>query len=127
MGHERHWMCEDASHRAAYAATASEALRCVEGKWKIVILCQMFALGTLRFSQLERLVVGVTQKMLIQQLKELEKDGIVERTVYPQVPPKVEYSLTDLGRALGPAMAALLDWAEMRRNHPCKTPEKVES
>ncbi len=124
MGHERNWMCEDPSHRAAYAATASEALRCVEGKWKIVILCQMFALGTLRFSELERLVAGVTQKMLIQQLKELEKDGIVERTVYPQVPPKVEYSLTEVGRALGPAMAALLDWAEMRRNHPSRIPRE---
>ncbi len=124
MSYERHWMCEDPSHRAAYAATASEALRCVEGKWKIVILCQMFALGTLRFSQLERLVAGVTQKMLIQQLKELEKDGIVERTVYPQVPPKVEYSLTEVGRALGPAMAALLDWAEMRRNHPSRIPSE---
>jgi len=117
MCSERNWMCEDPAYRAAYAATASEALRCVEGKWKIVILCQMFALGTLRFSQLERLVIGITQKMLIQQLKEMEKDGIVERKVYPQVPPKVEYSLTDVGRALGPAMAALLDWAEMRRHH----------
>src|SRR5450432_3572999 len=99
MSSERNWMCEDPAHRAAYAATASEALRCVEGKWKIVILCQMFALGTLRFSQLERLVIGITQKMLIQQLKEMEKDGIVERKVYPQVPPKVEYSLTDVGHA----------------------------
>jgi DNA-binding HxlR family transcriptional regulator len=123
MGSERHWMCEVPGHRAAYAATASEALGCIEGKWKILILCQLFALGTLRFSELERLVSGVTQKMLTQQLKELEQDGIVKRAVYPQVPPKVEYSLTDVGRALGPAMAALLDWAEMRRVHLCKMPE----
>jgi DNA-binding HxlR family transcriptional regulator len=123
MGSERHWRCDDPSCRASYAAEASEALRCIEGKWKIVILCQLFALGTLRFSELERLVAGVTQKMLIQQLKELEKDGIVTRKVYPQVPPRVEYSLTDVGRALGPAMSALLDWADMRRNSQGKSPD----
>ncbi|ASV88694.1 hxlR-like helix-turn-helix family protein (plasmid) [Ochrobactrum quorumnocens] len=53
--------------------------------------------------------------MLIQQLKALEKDGIVTRSVYPQVPPKVEYALTDMGKALGPSMAELIDWAFMRR------------
>lgn len=53
--------------------------------------------------------------MLIQQLEELEKDGIVTRTVYPQVPPKVEYALTEMGKALGPFMAELIDWAFMRR------------
>lgn len=57
----------------------------------------------------------MNQKMLIQQLKELEKDGIVTRTVYPQVPPKVEYELTEMGKALGPSMAELVDWAYMRR------------
>ena len=57
---------------------------------------------------------GVNQKMLIQQLKELTKDGIVTRTAYPEVPPKVEYNLSDLGKALGPAMEALIDWALQR-------------
>jgi len=69
----------------------------------------------LRFSQLQRAVEGVTQKMLIQQLKDLEKDGLVRRTVYPQVPPKVEYALTELGRALAPAIIALMEWAELRQ------------
>jgi DNA-binding HxlR family transcriptional regulator len=64
---------------------------------------------------LERAVKGVTQKMLIQQLKELEKDGLVRRTAYPEVPPKVEYSLTGIGRALAPAIAALREWAELRQ------------
>ena len=116
MGTERHWKCDDPVHRAAYAAITSEALGCLDGKWKILILCQLFALGTLRFSELERSVEGITQKMLVQQLRELEKDGIVARTAFPQVPPRVEYSLTDVGRALGPPMTALIDWAEMRRN-----------
>ncbi|MGF6962664.1 DNA-binding HxlR family transcriptional regulator [Paraburkholderia youngii] len=69
----------------------------------------------LRFSELERLVEGANQKMLIQQLKQLEKDGIVVRKVYPQVPPRVEYPLGELGVALGPSMEALIEWAEMRR------------
>ncbi|NIX77461.1 winged helix-turn-helix transcriptional regulator [Microvirga terricola] len=115
MGEGRNWKCDDPVHRAGYAAVTAEALRCIEGKWKILILCQLFALGTLRFSELERLVKGVTQKMLTQQLKELEKDGLVRRDVYPQVPPKVEYSLTDVGRALGPPIASLMEWAEARR------------
>lgn len=113
---EREWHCDDPVRRAAYAAATSEALRVLEGKWKIVIISQLFAAkAPLRFSELERQVEGVNQKMLIQQLKELEKDGIVQRTVYPQVPPKVEYALTALGCALEPAMTALIDWAEMRR------------
>ncbi len=88
----------------------------LDGKWKIVIICQLFAAkGPVRFSELERLIEGVNQKMLIQQLRQLERDGIVERTVYPQVPPKVEYALSEMGVALGPSMEALIDWAELRR------------
>lgn len=99
----------------AWAATASEALRVLEGKWKIVIIVQLFgAEGPIRFSELERRVEGVTQKMLIQQLKQLEHDGIVSRKLYPEVPPKVEYSLTDLGRGLGPSMEALVRWTHSR-------------
>jgi DNA-binding HxlR family transcriptional regulator len=115
MGSEREWKCDDPGHRAVYAAATSEALRCLAGKWKIVVLCELFAKGALRFSELERSVERVTQKMLIQQLKELERDGIVKRTAYPRVPPKVEYSLTDIGHALGPAIAPLMDWAQTRR------------
>ncbi|MBP1204224.1 DNA-binding HxlR family transcriptional regulator [Duganella sp. 1411] len=81
-----------------------------------IILCQLFAAkAPLRFSDLERLIAGVNQKMLIQQLKQLEQDGIVLRTVFAQVPPRVEYELTDMGYALGPSMQALIEWAEMRR------------
>lgn len=90
------------------------ALRVLEGRWKMVIIMHLFSGGVLRFSELERAIPGVSQKMLIQQLRELEKDGIVTRTVYPQVPPRVEYQLTELGQALCPALDALLRWAERR-------------
>jgi DNA-binding HxlR family transcriptional regulator len=103
--------CDDPKQRLAWAATAAEAVRVLEGKWKIVIIIQLFsAPGPLRFSELERRIKGVNQKMLIQQLKQLETDGIVIRTLFPQVPPKVEYTLSEAGRALGPALEALIDW-----------------
>lgn len=92
----------------------TSALRVLEGRWKMVILMHLFNGGVLRFSQLERAIPGVSQKMLIQQLRELEHDGIVMRTVYPEVPPKVEYSLTAIGQELCPALDALLRWAEER-------------
>jgi DNA-binding HxlR family transcriptional regulator len=112
----RDWQCDDPKQQLVWAAATGEALRVLEGKWKIVIIVQLFAAKQpLRFSELQRRVEGVNQKMLIQQLKELEKDGIVIRTIYPQVPPKVEYALSDMGLALGPSIECLIDWAFMRR------------
>ena len=97
------------------AATGVEAaFRMLEGRWKMVIIFHLFDRGTLRFSELERAIPRVSQKMLIQQLRELERDEIVARTVYPQVPPKVEYSLTSWGQAMCPALDALLEWAALR-------------
>jgi DNA-binding HxlR family transcriptional regulator len=117
MQTEREWNCSDPKKRVEWAGATTEALRVLEGKWKIIILCQLFAAkAALRFSDLERLIEGVNQKMLIQQLKQLEQDGIVLRTVFAQVPPKVEYELTEMGYALGPSMQALIEWAEMRRS-----------
>ena len=86
----------------------------LEGRWKMVIIFQLFGRGTLRFSELERAIPGVSQKMLIQQLRDLEKDGIISRKVYPQVPPKVEYQLTPWGEGMCPALDALLEWAAQR-------------
>ena len=80
----------------------------------MVIIFHLFDKSVLRFSELERAIPGISQKMLIQQLRELERDGIVGRTVYPQEPPKVEYRLTDWGQAMYPALNALLDWAASR-------------
>jgi DNA-binding HxlR family transcriptional regulator len=97
------------------AATGVEtALRMLEGRWKIVIIFHLFARSVLRFSELGRAIPEVSQKMLIQQLRELERDGIVERTVYPQVPPKVEYRLSRWGQAMCPALDSLLEWAAAR-------------
>ena len=69
----------------------------------------------MRFSDLERALPDISQKMLIQQLRALEEDRIVSRTIYPQVPPKVEYQLTDVGKGLRPVFGALLEWAELQR------------
>lgn len=96
------------------ASGVETALRMLEGRWKMIIIFQMFHSGTLRFSELERAIPAVSQKMLIQQLRELERDGIVARKVYPEVPPKVEYSLTEWGQALCPALDMLLEWAALR-------------
>jgi DNA-binding HxlR family transcriptional regulator len=90
------------------------AFRILEGRWKMVIIFQLFARGVRRFSELEKAIPSVSQKMLIQQLRELERDGIVTRTVYAQVPPKVEYDLTEWGKAMCPALDALLEWAALR-------------
>lgn len=100
--------------RVTAAEGVEDTLRMLEGRWKLRILFQLFGGQVLRFSDLERAVSGVTQKMLAQQLRQLETDGIVSRRVYPEVPPKVEYSLTDWGQSLCPALDALLKWAERR-------------
>lgn len=90
------------------------ALKMIEGRWKLVILFHLFGGHVLRFSELERAIPEISQKMLIQQLRQMEADGIVRREVHPQVPPKVEYGLTEWGQALCPALDALLTWAANR-------------
>jgi len=91
-----------------------QALKILEGRWKLVILFHLFGGKVLRFSDLERTIPAISQKMLIQQLRQMEKDGVVRRIGHHQVPPKVEYSLTDWGQALCPALDALLTWAAQR-------------
>jgi DNA-binding HxlR family transcriptional regulator len=85
----------------------------LDGRWKLVIL-HLFSGKTLRFSDLERAIPGISQKMLGQQLRQLEGDGIVTRTVHPEVPPKVEYHLTEWGQSLCPTLDRLLTWAEQQ-------------
>jgi len=89
-------------------------LHVISGRWKTVILFHLFD-GTKRFSELLRSMGGITQKMLTQQLREMERDGVVRRRVYPQVPPKVEYSLTPLGQSLRPVVEAMCRWG-LRHN-----------
>jgi DNA-binding HxlR family transcriptional regulator len=81
------------------------------GRWKVLILRELFV-EVKRFNQLHRALHGITQKMLTQQLREMEADGLIHREVYPQVPPKVEYSLTPLGESLKPVLDAMHDWGE---------------
>src|ERR1700756_1110548 len=96
------------------AQDVEAAFRLLEGRWKLVILFHLFGGKVLRCSDLERLIPNITQKMLGQQLRQMEADGIVVRRAYPQVPPKVEYSITAWGQALCPALDAILKWAELR-------------
>lgn len=96
------------------AQGVEQAIKFLEGRWKLLILFHLFGGRVLRFSELERAIPAISQKMLIQQLRQMEKDGIVRRVVYHQVPPKVEYGLTEWGQALCPALDALLKWAAAR-------------
>jgi len=84
-------------------------LKILSGKWKILILYSLYE-GTKRFNELRRLIPGVTQRMLTNQLRELEDDKIITRHVYAQVPPKVEYSLSEIGQTLTPVLIALKKW-----------------
>lgn len=99
---------------ASAAAETLEAIKLLEGRWKLIILFHLFDGKVQRYSDFEKLIPGISQKMLAQQLRKLEADGIVQRKVYPQVPPKVEYRLTEWGQALCPALDALLNWAEQK-------------
>lgn len=89
-----------------------KAIGIIDGRWKLLILFQLFGGKVLRFSELERAIPGVSQKMLIQQLRQLEANGVVARAVYPEIPPRVEYRLTEWGQSLCPALDALLLWIE---------------
>ena len=93
-------------------------LELIGGKYKALILWHLSA-GKLRFSELRQRVSSATPKMLTQQLRELEKNQLVHREVYPVIPPKVEYSLTETGRSLMPVLAAIRDWGSdyLRKNH----------
>jgi DNA-binding HxlR family transcriptional regulator len=100
--------------RRGQQCPAETTLDIIGGRWKVLIVWQLFQ-GTRRFSELFRALDGITQKMLTQQLRELEKDGIVHRQVYPQIPPKVEYSLTPLGESLRPVIDAMCEWGLKQR------------
>lgn len=94
-----------------YVCSLELTMDVIGGKWKLMILWYLID-GKKRFSELKRALPGITQKMLTQQLRELEMNGIVNRVVYPVVPPKVEYSLTSQGEALIPTLQLLCDWGD---------------
>ena len=97
------------------ACPVQTCLNFISDKWKILIIRDLLD-GTKRFNELKKSLAPITQKMLTQQLREMESDGIVNRKVYPVVPPKVEYSLTDLGKSLKPVIEIMKKWGEDLKN-----------
>ena len=95
-----------------YTCTFEITIDLIGGKWKPLIIWILGKDGTQRFSELKKQLPKVTQKMLTQQLRELEADNLINRKVYPQVPPKVEYSLTDLGQSLMPILSMMCSWGD---------------
>lgn len=99
---------------ASYECPVEVTLDVIGGKWKGMVLHRLLD-GTTRFNEIRRAVPGVTQRMLTRQLRELEADGVIRRKVYAEVPPKVEYSLTEFGRSLEPILSLMGDWGNQYR------------
>ncbi|WP_319470237.1 helix-turn-helix domain-containing protein [uncultured Pseudodesulfovibrio sp.] len=95
-----------------YYCNVELTLQVIGGKWKPIIIYRLAEEGVLRFSEIKRSIPNITQKMLTQQLREMEADGVVHRKVYPQVPPKVEYSLTEMGKSVMPVVESLCQWGK---------------
>lgn len=110
-----------------YYCSLELTLQVIGGKWKPIILWRLGQDGVLRFSELRRILPNITQKMLTQQLRELEADAMVHREVYPQVPPRVEYSLTPLGTTLMPVLEHLILWGRSFEQMHGVTPESYKA
>ena len=91
------------------ACPVETTLTLISDKWKVLIIRDLLS-GTRRFGELKRSVGGVSQKVLTSQLRQMEESGLLTRTVYPEVPPRVEYTLTELGQSLRPVLDALWNW-----------------
>ena len=111
---------EHQSNVCIFGCPVEVCLDVIGGKWKGVILYNLLG-GKKRFNELMRLMPNITQRMLTKQLRELEVDEIVQRTVYAQVPPKVEYSLTEFGRTLAPILEILQQWGSENRERIATT------
>ena len=107
MNHE-----PDKTETAAGPCPVEVTLGLVGNKWKLLILRELFRNGTMRFNQMHRAIAGITQKVLSEKLKQMEGSGFVLRKAYPEVPPKVEYSLTPVGRTLRPVLSAIYSWGD---------------
>ena len=91
------------------------SLGIIGGRWKPAILCRLL-FGPMRYGELKKSIEGISERMLVAQLRELEKDQIVQRHVFPEVPPRVEYELTPLGHSMKPMLKAMSDWGNMHRS-----------
>ncbi|RBW68211.1 HxlR family transcriptional regulator [Bacillus taeanensis] len=99
-------------HDKTFNCEKELTLSVIGGKWKMIILWHLGKEGTKRFSELKALIPDITQRMLVNQLRELEEDRIVHREVYPVVPPKVEYSLTEHGESIMPILDSMYQWGK---------------
>ena len=104
-------MNEQKTAKTLPACPVETTLSLIGDKWKVLILRDLMP-GTKRFSELKKSIGSVSQKVLTAQLRDMESNGLVTRTVYPEVPPRVEYSLTALGRSLKPILDAMWNWGE---------------
>ncbi|NQZ13922.1 MAG: helix-turn-helix transcriptional regulator [Alphaproteobacteria bacterium] len=102
-----------------FGCSVEATLSVIGGRWKPVIIFNLLENDVLRFGELKARINGVTQRMLTNQLRELEQDKVVSRKVYAEVPPRVEYSLTDYGRSLESIMVAMRDWGADHMNVKC--------
>jgi DNA-binding HxlR family transcriptional regulator len=106
----------DMKRKPVFDCPVNATLHVIGGRWKILVIYHL-ADGIARFNELQRAVPGISKRVLAQQLRQLERDGIVARRVYDQSPPRVEYSLTDFGRTLEPVMEHLCQWGETYEAH----------
>jgi DNA-binding HxlR family transcriptional regulator len=97
--------------KKAVGCPVEVTLRVIAGRWKVLVLHYLLT-ETRRFNSLHRLLAGISARTLAKQLRELERDGIIRRKVFPEIPPRVEYSLTPFGRSIEPVLRAMHDWGE---------------
>ncbi|MZQ74721.1 MAG: HxlR family transcriptional regulator [Peptoclostridium sp.] len=108
-------MPKDRLHKVScsnYRCEIEVTLEILCGKWKALLIWNLSRNNVIRFNEFKRLIPDITQKMLSQQLRDLEQNGLVQKTIYPQVPPAVEYSLTELGKELVPILEAMDKWGK---------------
>jgi DNA-binding HxlR family transcriptional regulator len=113
-----------APSRKALGCPAETTLKILGGRWKLMILRELCG-GASRFSELRRGLKGISEKVLTQHLRELEKDGIISRKIYPEIPPKVEYSLTPAGTSLKPIIEAMHEWGAARLSQDAEGRSKI--
>ena len=112
-------MAQKNNYDRPYGCSVEATLSVIGGRWKPVIIFNLLQNDVLRFGELKKKIEGITQRMLTNQLRELEKDKIISRKVYAEVPPRVEYCLTDYGRTLEPIMIAMRDWGSKHMYVKC--------
>lgn len=107
---------EQKSYNQPYGCSVEATVSVMGGRWKPVIIFHLIEHNCLRFGELRKSIGGITERMLTNQLRELEADSVVSRKVYAEVPPRVEYSLTEYGRTLEPIMVAMREWGAQHMN-----------